>query len=283
MLAPTTLAVLTCLAASTGEPVRAAAPHALVHHSLVDGVVTGALIGTWIGSEAFKPQLAPATCRWCDTGPGGSDALNAVDRWGRGIRGAPEQLIAFDTASGVVGFAVLPLSMIGVDLLISHSDGALNQAPVDLLIIAEAVGSAMVVNQGVKFLAGRERPFVHALWPEEKALTGNPADNNLSFFSGHTTFAFAVAVATGTVAELRGYRHASLAWAIGLPVAAVVPLLRMGADRHYLTDVLAGAAVGAAFGFGVPTLFHPREGTDSPLAKVRWVPMPGGIAVAGVL
>ncbi len=43
-----------------------------------------------------------------------------------------------------------------------------------------------------------------------------------------------------------------------MPLAVSVPYFRMAADRHYLTDVLVGAAVGTAVGIGVPLAFHGR-------------------------
>jgi membrane-associated phospholipid phosphatase len=33
----------------------------------------------------------------------------------------------------------------------------------------------------------------------------------------------------------------------------------MGADKHYLTDVLVGAAAGTLFGVGMPLLLHGRQ------------------------
>ena len=51
--------------------------------------------------------------------------------------------------------------------------------------------------------------------------TEAPEDNNLSFYSGHTNFSFALVVSSGTVATLRGYKGAGLIWAVGLPLAAL--------------------------------------------------------------
>src|SRR4051794_17288102 len=49
------------------------------------GVGVGAAV--WVLSESvFKANLAPTACRWCDRAADGSDTLNAVDRWGRGVR-----------------------------------------------------------------------------------------------------------------------------------------------------------------------------------------------------
>jgi len=45
----------------------------------------------------------------------------------------------------------------------------------------------------------------------------------------------------------------------GVPLAAATGYFRIAADRHYLTDVLAGAGVGLAIGYGVPALNSPRS------------------------
>jgi len=123
------------------------------------------------------------------------------------------------------------------------------------------------VTQLTKLLLGRERPFVHALPPEQKPLTPLPSDNNLSFFSGHTSEAFALAAASGTVATMRGYRWAPLVWIAGGAVAATTSYLRIAADKHWITDVVVGIVVGAGVGFGVPYLFHSALG-DPPRASV---------------
>jgi hypothetical protein len=39
----------------------------------------------------FKEYLAPATCRWCDRAPDGTDRLNRLDRWGRALHGLSER------------------------------------------------------------------------------------------------------------------------------------------------------------------------------------------------
>src|SRR5262249_18375089 len=87
-------------------------------------------------------------------------------------------------------------------------------------------------------------------------------DDNLSFYSGHTSLAFSLAVGSGTIASMRGYPLAPVVWATGLPVALLTGYLRIGADRHYLTDVLAGALLGSAVGFVGPFVFHRAPGAD---------------------
>jgi membrane-associated phospholipid phosphatase len=68
--------------------------------------------------------------------------------------------------------------------------------------------------------------------------------------------AFSTAVAAGTVATMRGYRGAPYVWALGLPLALLSGYLRIAADRHYVSDVLVGAALGSAFGALTPWLMH---------------------------
>src|SRR5205814_2039745 len=115
------------------------------------------------------------------------------------------------------------------------------------------------LNQIVKFEVARERPDVH-----HGRAKGSPEDN-LSFFSGHTTWSFAAATASGTVASLRGYRGAPAVWAGSLAFAAFTGYLRIGADRHWLSDVVTGAAVGAIAGVVLPRLHFTAvsTGTDA--------------------
>ncbi len=114
-------------------------------------------------------------------------------------------------------------------------------------------------HQLAKFFFARERPFVHFLprAPDAvRALTTSPSDDNLSFFSGHTTLAFSLATSAGTIASMRGYRLAPLTWGVGLANAFTIGYLRIGADKHYFSDVTIGALVGTAIGVGIPLIFH---------------------------
>ncbi|RKH35093.1 phosphatase PAP2 family protein [Corallococcus sicarius] len=241
-------------------------PRALRFDWTRDGVITGAAGVLWISSESvFKSSLAPAQCRWCDRAPDGTDTLNRLDRWGRGLAGnTPESRKRADTWSNVIGFAGLPLGVLGAQYAAGRSSGASREFfAQDATIIVESAVIASVVNQAVKFTVGRERPFVHQLPDDAKGLTAHPTDNNLSFYSGHTNLAFSMVVSAGTVAALRGYKHQGLIWGVGLPLAASVGLLRMGADKHYLSDVLTGAVIGSAFGAAVPLLLHGRTDDDA--------------------
>ncbi|WAS84541.1 MULTISPECIES: phosphatase PAP2 family protein [unclassified Corallococcus] len=245
------------------------APRALRFNWTRDGIITGTAGVLWITSESvFKADLSPAQCRWCDRAPDGTDRLNRLDRWGRGIAGSTEaSRKRADTWSNIIGFAGLPLGILGTQYAVGRSSGASTEFfAQDATIMVQSAVLASVANQAVKFAVGRERPFVHVLPEEEKGLTAHPSDNNLSFYSGHTNLAFSLAVSAGTVAAMRGYKHQAIIWGVGLPLAASVGLLRMGADKHYLSDVLTGAVLGTAFGVAVPLLLHGRVDDTAPAA-----------------
>jgi membrane-associated phospholipid phosphatase len=211
----------------------------------VDGAITAGALAAWGGSQLLEKQLAPATCRWCDPGALDSSVRDAL-RWG--------DPAAAGLASNVSTFALVPAASVGLLALGARAEKRQGEMAVNALLIAESVALAGATDQLFKFAVGRERPFVHALPPEEKPLTANPGDNNVSFYSAHTTVAFSMAVSAGTIASIRHYRWAPAIWAAGLAGAALVGYLRIAADKHYLTDVITGAGAGAAFGLTVPAL-----------------------------
>jgi hypothetical protein len=70
----------------------------------------------------------------------------------------------------------------------------------------------------------------------------------------------------------------TLACARDLVLATSDGLLRIMGDRHYATDVLAGATMGFGFGYGMPTLLHYTVGKGSWLAQWSVSPVGGGRA-----
>jgi membrane-associated phospholipid phosphatase len=104
-----------------------------------------------------------------------------------------------------------------------------------------------------------------------------------SFPSSHTSTAF-------TAAGLSCVHHAYLplyggpwdasACAGALALATATGLFRIAGDRHYMTDVLMGAAIGLSLGYVYPWLFHYGEHlapapNDADAAQLRWGFVPG--------
>lgn len=105
-----------------------------------------------------------------------------------------------------------------------------------------------------KGTAERIRPFVYN--EEAPQNIKLEAEAKKSFFSGHTTVAFASAVFLSSV--YNGYfpdsRCTKYVWAGSLLSASLVGYLRYASGNHYQTDILTGAVVGSAIGYFIPYL-----------------------------
>ncbi len=116
----------------------------------------------------------------------------------------------------------------------------------------------MAVTSGVTYLLktvfGRTRPFVYNRNPAIAADLKMSATARRSFPSGHAANAFASMVFFAGVYEKLnpGVSDTGLVWAGCLTSAAVTGVLRIKAGRHFTSDVLAGAALGALVGYLVP-------------------------------
>ncbi len=132
------LALAAAVAAASSEP----APRELPYSLAVDGTVAGAAALVWVGSEIFKKDLAPATCKWCDP-PAFDSSIRDALRWSTpGAAGTASNVLAFG------GMEVLTLAASNV-----ASGGDWRATGADALIIAEAATLAAVANQATKFLS----------------------------------------------------------------------------------------------------------------------------------
>jgi membrane-associated phospholipid phosphatase len=101
-----------------------------------------------------------------------------------------------------------------------------------------SVASTGILSNLIKVCTGRYRPKVYF----EQGITGfspfHPKIDELAFPSGHATTAFAAAVALGyLLPRFRWYFYA---------VATLVAFSRVLLVKHWLSDVIAGAWLGAA-------------------------------------
>ena len=131
----------------------------------------------------------------------------------------------------------------------------------------ETMAFAAAIPSIAKGTVERTRPFVYNDEVPMDVRTGD--DPRGAFFSRHTSLAFASAVFLGATfsnshpdSPARPY-----VWAGALAAATAVGWMRYEAGEHFPTDVLAGAAVGAAAGWIVPRLHENRRG-DVVLAPV---------------
>jgi len=126
----------------------------------------------------------------------------------------------------------------------------------------------------------RIRPFVYnADAPQNIKLE---AEAKKSFFSGHTTVAFASAVFLSSVYD--GYfpesKYTRYVWAGSLITASLVGYLRYASGNHYPTDILTGAVVGSAIGYLIPYFHKVNKG---PLDLFSTLNSNGGFTVCYVV
>ena len=102
----------------------------------------------------------------------------------------------------------------------------------------EAAGFSTVTAEALKYAAGRERP-------DETTDSNTWRAGGSSFPSLHTTAAFAI----GTVfAESGNDDYRWLRRALGYGMAGATTYLRLHGNQHWLSDTVAGAALGIATG-----------------------------------
>lgn len=114
----------------------------------------------------------------------------------------------------------------------------------------------------------RPRPFALRCEPVDLGAL-DEEDAQQSFFSGHTSTAFALATTGWRIAGARGDRHAGTLKGVGLALASLTGLLRIAADKHYVTDVVVGAAVGFGSGVLITKLHEPGRATARPVAAAQ--------------
>jgi membrane-associated phospholipid phosphatase len=146
-----------------------------------------------------------------------------------GVHESQEHLKGSAFQAGTIGgsFFVQAGAAVGTWAIGSISDHRKTAEIGGDLLRAQIVSQAVV--QGIKFATHRERP---------------DGSNYHSFPSGHTASAFATASVLN--------RH--LGWKAGVPAygfATFVGLSRMSANKHHMSDVIMGAAMGIAAGRAV--------------------------------
>jgi membrane-associated phospholipid phosphatase len=220
-------------------------------------VAAGAVSAGWM----LRGELPPAYCSpLCD-----SRRVNAIDRAAAG--GYRPQ---WSTVSDI-GVVLTAGGALGTLIFAEGPKAGLNDATIVGETVLLGLATSVVSNTGT----GRPRPYMYStLAPLELRIRG---DGALSFFSGHTTTAAALSVSLYStlrrVPSLRPYAG----WALvgGATLVSLVGIGRIAGGNHFPTDVLAGAAVGTAYGILVPALHKtqarllPSFGTDG--ARINFI------------
>ena len=247
--AATGLALGAALAHRTEAPIPAMRPL-----RGADAILTGSAVALYVGAgllDRKRPEAAPANPA---TAAATRTEINGFDRNMRkiavGHRSLEKRLLLDHLSSSTLMVGLFqPVGML-IAADVPHKWSR------DLPVIAEATAFTLSVNAFVKHLAHRSRPVAH-FCESEHAVIPCPPDTRLSFYSGHTSSAFAAAVAAGTIADLHHLENRKWIWASGLTFATATGVLRVMSDQHYATDVLTGMAAGGLAGWLIPKLHKP--------------------------
>ena len=190
----------------------------------------------WMLSSLMPPAHCAPLCD--DSG------LNALDRPFAGTW-EPSWARASDAGLGAL--------LVGAYATLALAEGPGN-ALNDTVVVAESWMVATALSVLTTAATRRPRPYVYGdAAPLEDRQLG---DGALSFFSGHTASAFALAVSFAETVR-RIDPDSGLYWValgVGLAGAAFVGTARIAAGKHFPSDVLVGALVGSSVGVAVPYL-----------------------------
>jgi membrane-associated phospholipid phosphatase len=251
-----------------------------------DAILTGSAVALYLGAGLFGRQGSDAAPASPATAAAPGNEINRFDRKIRklavGHRSLEKRLLLDHLSSSTLMFTLFqPVGML-IAADVPHKWSR------DIPVLAEATAFTLSVNAFVKHLAHRSRPAAH-FCESEHVVVPCPPDTRLSFYSGHTSSAFAAAVAAGTLADFHRLQNRKWIWASGLAFATATGALRVMSDQHYATDVLTGMAAGGLAGWLIPKI-HKPDRTASPSAAasaaapvaVAAVPivLPGGRSTA---
>ena len=212
----------------------------------------------WLLPELLRPKVVTPIC------PCVADNMNALDR---PVAGRFDPTAA--RLSDVAVVSVYALSF-GLDALVVHASGDdLRGFASDAVVIFEALAVSGTLVELAKTSITRPRPVLYGRAKEHPAL--RVGDNYVSFYSAHTSGAFALALAFAQTYALRRPNDPwrFVVYGAAIAAASAVGSLRVLAGKHFPTDVLTGAGIGSAVGLLVPWLHTPAAPVRVAVAAAR--------------
>jgi hypothetical protein len=196
-----------------------------------DYLITGVATGLLVGSEMLKDQLVPAAPRF--------SSPNWIDRNVRNaVKWRDDELTQASDISDVLLFGVF-IPSIAITPLFTDGD-YLDDAEV----MMRSFAVTGLTTNAVKFSVARQRPYSYFNTRHSEG-----KDDNLSFFSGHSSLSFALASSSAYLLSEEYPEGEGVIWASSISLASSVAYLRIASDKHYLSDVVVGGVVGAAIGY----------------------------------
>jgi membrane-associated phospholipid phosphatase len=199
-----------------------------------------ALVGGMFAAD--KPIRTLVLSNQSSSGRDTADVFNTL--------GSAGTLFAFNAGVALVGWA-------------GESYGGSSKLKDTGLIAFEAEAFAVAATFALKELTGRSRP------------DKNQGTTNFRPFSGDGSFGSTSTAASFAVATVFAERYGAPAGIIGYTLATAVAAARVYSDRHFSSDVVAGALIGWGMGY----FFSQRHAGDenSTAWQIRPVAMGNGL------
>ena len=199
--------------------------------------------------------------KWIVPGSIGLMALITTDRITGDEIGESDRLVRASNAVSYIGSAYGIGAVAGTFYLVGRKQHDARARETGLLV-AEAAIDSTIVYGGLKTFTQRARPA-------DGRERSEFFDGGSSFPSGHSTQAWAAA--TVIASEYHDRRSVQIA---AFATATAVSFARFAGQKHYLSDVLAGSALGYGIGKYVYHKRH-RESLDSsdsdgPVSHLWW-------------
>jgi undecaprenyl-diphosphatase len=248
-------------------------------HFKIDPVADGVLIAGG-GGFSILLSMVLGTGEIQATTPGDPNNLLSIDRGTVGASHSSNAAMLSDIGLyTAVGFAVLD------PILSGFRDGG-DALLVDAVMYGETVALTETLTDITKIAVRRPRPIDYERCPQSftlKATQQQLKDSgclgtnfDLSFFSGHASTVASIGATATYLAFQRdpGTIRPWLTLGLATALTAFVSYERVNDGDHFPTDVIAGAAAGAAVGVLVPHLH--RHEQEAPPVWIGAVPIPGG-------
>ncbi|WP_434415921.1 phosphatase PAP2 family protein [Nannocystis pusilla] len=233
-------------------------PHLMRLRPAVDVPVIALGLVMWLGTNLAARDMRWSGCQACDR-----SHINGLDR-----RVLGNESLAAAHASDALLYTAIAAPIVAdlADTLVAgrRAPGSYRHAAGgwarNVVVLFEVLAVNVGLNNLVKYAVRRPRPYSYE--PESDLGDVQAEEARLSFYSGHTSTAFAMMSAWATLFTLRHprARAAVPAWLVAVGLAATTGVLRVEAGKHFWTDVLFGSVAGTAIGVLVPLLHRNDRG-----------------------
>ncbi len=177
-------------------------------------------------------------------------------------------------------------SEVALPIALLSSQGLTTDTARYVLVYGETLSLSILLSGIVKYAVARPRPYVYSADAGNQQYANDQGkDSHLSFYSGHSSTAFATSVSGAILFAQRTENNVArtAVWTTSLALASATAMLRTTAGKHFYSDVLVGSTVGTTIGWGIPRL----HGARVKLSTSEWVAIVAapilGIVVASLV